>query len=152
MSFQKFSSFSRRGKGDFKAFGRGRRTEFYVPDLPGPEAFDITDDIEDRIFNEVKDRGIAKRVRQLQFRYPAGSLPELVLMDWLQRHRIPFRYQVPLFGARSLMGGQILDFTTRITNGLLVMRVMGYYHERPPQVRTDAAQRLALRSARVEGQ
>src|SRR3990167_8818279 len=109
MSFKSFDSFNRRGRGDFKAFGRGRRSDFRVPDVDRPDAFDVTSDVEDKIYNEVGDRSLAKRVHELQGRYPAGSLPELVVMDWLTRHRIPFTYQVPVAGGRSIKGGLVLD-------------------------------------------
>lgn len=152
MTFRAFDSFSKKGRGNFKGFGTNRRSPFKKPPDDVPDAFDPTDDTEDRWARVLGDRATAKRVQALSRQYPAGSLPELVVMDWLDRHYVKYQYQVPLGGGRSLRGGQVLDFLVVQPGGMLVIRVMGYYHEQPAQEGVDAAQRLHLQRTKVQGQ
>lgn len=153
MSFRAFDNFTRRGRGDFRAFGRGRRGSFRVPRIQPPEAFDVTDSAEDRIYGSVKDRALARRVRALQDKFPAGSLPELVVMDWLDRRRVVYRYQVPFGGGRSVRGGAVLDFVLPQGGGMLVWRVQGdYWHGKSAQEQYDYRQRVMLQRMKVEGQ
>lgn len=151
--FKGFDSFTRRGRGDFKSFGKGRRTDFFVPKLPEPEEATTGDTVEDRIFYQVRDRSLAKRVSKLTRKYPNGSVPELVAMDWLDRRNVPYQYQVPFAGGRSVRGGAILDFVLRRQGGVIVWRIQGdYHHGKFLQEAFDKEQRLALQRSKVQGQ
>ena len=56
------------------------------------------------------DYKLAQRVSRLAARFPAGTLPELVAYDWLQRQRLYFDYQVAINGGRTRAGGSVPDF------------------------------------------
>ena len=154
MSFATFDSFSRRGRGPFKGFGSGRADSFRVPDANRPpEQFDITDDAVDVIYNQVGDRSLAGRVRELQGTYPAASLPELVTMDFLRRRNVVFQFQVPFGGGRSNRGGAVIDFLVPAPGGQLAIRVQGdYWHGKSAQEQYDKQQRLMMQRMKVNGQ
>ena len=44
----------------------------------------------------------------------AGSVTEVYIYNALAKYEIPFDYQVPLFGGKSVSGGQVLDFLVYI--------------------------------------
>lgn len=147
-----FKSFARRRRDEFKSFGDGRREDYRIPDPPAPEEFRTAEDEMVRITRLTGDRGLAQRVVKLQKQYPNGSLPELVVMDWLQRQNLRFHYQVPIAGGRLQAGGAVLDFAVYGPSGLLAWRIQGYYHERTTAQQFDQAQRLILLQTKIGGE
>lgn len=56
------------------------------------------------------DRALAKRVRSLQAKFPVGTVPELVVYDFLRREGLSFDFQVEMMGGWGFRGGLIPDF------------------------------------------
>lgn len=56
------------------------------------------------------DAALAKRIVALQARFPVGTVPELIVYDWLRKEGLRFDYQVELYGGRGFRGGLIPDF------------------------------------------
>lgn len=56
------------------------------------------------------DSSLAKRILSLQKKFPVGTIPELLVYDWLRKEGLSFDYQVELYGGRGFRGGLIPDF------------------------------------------
>ena len=73
-----------------------------------------------------------------------ASAAERAVYGWLQRHNIPFAFQVPVMGGRLIPGGAVLDFVIYLSYPPLVIRVQSYWHTDPAQVELDALQKAVL--------
>lgn len=95
--------------------------------------------------NDTRARRLAKRVQRLKRQYPRGTVPELVAVDWMQRHGYWFVYQAPLAGGRSSKGGSVADIVTQSGGKGIVIRIQGdYWHSLKPQAARDAAAKITL--------
>lgn len=56
------------------------------------------------------DRKLAAKIVSLQQEFPKGTVPELVIYEWLRRMGYQFSYQVSLYGGRNFEGGLVPDF------------------------------------------
>ena len=81
----------------------------------------------DGLARRLGDARLAKRVRALQAQFPQGSVPELVVYDWLRSQGILFDYQVELYGGRGTRGGLIPDFVLYQNGSADVWQVQGEY-------------------------
>lgn len=145
MTFKTFS------KGKFKAFGK--RPKQFRPKTPAlPRPFDSTDDTLDRIVRILGDQRQAKRVWSWQQRYPNGTIPEMVVLDWLERHHIRYVYQAIAFGGRRRKGGLVPDFLVPEGGQARVIQVQGdYWHSRKRKGYYDTAVSMRLLGKMVEG-
>lgn len=88
------------------------------------------------------DRELAERCAALKGLYPAGTLPEFVCMDWLERRREWFLYQAELFGGRRRAGGNVPDFVIIRGGQGLVWQIQGnYWHNRAEVKQRDLVDR-----------
>jgi len=95
----------------------------------------------------------ARTVWRMQRKGIQGSVPELLAYAWLEARRIPFDFQSAVFAARRLRGGLVLDFVLyNLAEGCMVWRIQGgYWHGSAAARRRDAADKVRLRGARVNG-
>jgi hypothetical protein len=56
------------------------------------------------------DRDLAAKIVSLQQKFPKGTVPELVVYEWLRRYGYSFDFQVELYGGRRFEGGLVPDF------------------------------------------
>lgn len=108
-----------------------------LPTLTGndPKIAEREPDALQKLINNLGGRGdarkIAKRVMALKPEYPAASIPELVVHDWLTQKKIPFTYQAMLFGGRRAKGGLVPDFVVNYGGKGLAWQIQGeYWHSR----------------------
>lgn len=104
------------------------------------------------ILQRVQDTNLARRVYTLQQKFPHATIPELVTMDWLNRHNIIFRYQVPILGGRRLQGGRVPDFVILDTADAMVWAIQGdYFHTQRYNRGIDVAAMLRVMGQIVDG-
>lgn len=136
-----------------KGIGRRRKVE-PLPKL-GEQPDRIAGLIDDelaKLTRDVGDEQLAKRILKLQEQHPDGTIPELVVMDWLMRRGVKWDFQVWVLGGRVLRGGQVLDFVVDQGTKVMVIEVQGrYWHTRPGKLALDAAQKLALLGLTIWG-
>ena len=135
----------------------GPRYHKYPP-LKPPPTLEPPPNLEDQMLMEIMRRGNldkqeAERVMDLAETYPAGSLPELITYDFLNRHGQPFIYQVALFGGRAAAGGVIPDFVVGYDSSrAYAWNIQGeYWHTTAGKAERDAAAALKMRGAQVAG-
>jgi hypothetical protein len=101
------------------------------------------------------DERLAKRILKLQKKFGGsiqGTVIELIIMDYLDRHNYKYEFQKWLLGGRAIRGGQVVDFAVDMGNRVIVLEPQGgYWHTRPGKVQIDAAQRLALMGTTIWG-
>lgn len=56
------------------------------------------------------NRELAKRILRLQTEFPIATIPELLVMTWLQKEGYSFEFQVEMMGGRNMAGGLVVDF------------------------------------------
>ena len=126
----------------------GRSKRHKKPKLPSvtlPAESSGPDTTEQNIARLYGDSRLAARVRKLLEEYPDGSIPELVVLDWLRWKGISFKYQVQLYGGWSRAGGLIPDFLLTGSNAGKVIQVQGdYWHGRSDKKSADMDARLKL--------
>jgi hypothetical protein len=127
-----------------------------LPDLDsGPER--VASLVNDELANLSRalgdDEKLAKKLLKLKQKFPDGTMPELVVMEWLDRRGIKYEFQKWLLGGRVLRGGQVVDFALDLGTSTLILEVQGnYWHTRPGKVQLDEAQKFALLGLSVFGQ
>ena len=67
---------------------------------------------------------------------------EVIVFNWLTRHKIPFVTQVNMFGGVTQTGGAKVDFILWEHN--IVIRVQSYWHTLAEAVARDLIQKVAL--------
>ncbi len=101
------------------------------------------------------DVNLAKRILKLRAQYcktTSGTIPELLVMDWLNRQHQNYLFQYPLFGGRMKQGGQVVDFAVDTGAKAIIIEVQGiYFHSTPGKVQFDEAERLALLGVQLWG-
>jgi hypothetical protein len=127
-----------------------------VPDLlDDPERrINLVDDELTRLAEELGDVALAKRILKLKakfFNANSGTIPELIVMDWLDRHNFRYEFQFWILGGRALRGGQVLDFVVDVGTRVIIIEPQTYWHTRPGNRQRDEAQRLALLGVTIWG-
>lgn len=152
MTFRKPRGF---GNAKFKAWAK-------VPDATKqylePFRIDSSEPVDGaltELTNRLGDERLAKRVRTLQAQYPAGTVPELVTMDWLDKQRYRYIYQAQLWGGRAAAGGLLPDFVVA-SNGAIgqAWQIQGeYWHGKKGLAKqsSDAAAALTMTGQVVDG-
>ena len=91
------------------AFKRARRLPTFERVMePGVDGSDPV--LQALIRNLGGDSNLAKRIVSLQQKFPQGTIPELLVYDWLRKEGLGFDYQVELYGGRRFAGGLVPDF------------------------------------------
>jgi hypothetical protein len=153
VTFAEFKPF--RAKSFTKWYHRGKKA---FPVL-SPFTYNIFEEPVDQVLTEltrlIGDEKTATRVRNLQMQYPNGTVPELVVMDWLQANKYHYIYQGILYGGRASAGGLLPDFVVQ-ANGAsgMALQVQGDYWHGTRGVEkqfSDAADNLRLVGQNVGG-
>lgn len=133
--------------------GKKKRKEKAVaPKVTLPESFAV-DDEEAYIARMYGDARLAARIRKLQLQFPHGTIPELVVYDWLRWRNIPFEYQVRLFGGWANLGGQIPDFMLFGIYAGKILQVQGdYWHGNARKAGQDLAAKMKMLGSTYNGQ
>lgn len=155
MSFNTFQAFDKPfkkfDKKGFKSWGKAKiwKAQGFATT---PRQPDETPDELDRIVRILGDPKTADRVYKLKRRYPHGTLPELVVLDWLKRMHIAYNYQVQAFGGRRDRGGLVPDFLIPNHGRAMVWLVQGeYWHSIARKGFADQAAKLKLTGRWVDG-
>ncbi len=137
-----------------------------MPRLPGPKEppkpkvraapqlamTDVRSPLEVRFTQTLDDEKLAKRLVKLQAQFPAATLPELVVYNWLEREHVAFEYQVELFGGRRLRGGLLPDFVIQHGANAIAIQVQGeYWHSKALKDDRDRAVNLRMLGQIVNG-
>lgn len=67
----------------------------------------------------------------------AGSVNEWNVAQALDRLKMPYRYQVPIYGGRRMPGGQVVDFLVEIPPKPIPLYVQGQYWHRQANEMAD---------------
>lgn len=112
--------------------GLGKRQDRLKLDVAGVSgAENLRDEKAAQMERLLHDAQLVKRVRKLQARYPNGTLPEMVAMDWLIENGQSFEYQVGIHGGRATRGGLVSDFVVFHSTTADVWFIQGdYWHSR----------------------
>lgn len=134
--------------------GLGRKEK--LPPLPDlaepPQIASVSDDELARLIDVLGDRNLAKKLLKLKQKFPDGTMPELVVMEYLDRNGVGYEFQKWLLGGRQLRGGQVVDFAVDRGTHTLIWEVQGtYWHTRPGNPQRDEAQKFALLGLSVFG-
>lgn len=115
--------------------------------------FDTTEDDVNELAKVLQDDALARRIRKLQHeKYPYGTVPELLMLDYLTTRGERYKYQAELFGGfRS--GGLVPDFVLQRAGGWRAVNIQGqYWHQVPGKAVKDAADKLRMTGAMYQGQ
>jgi len=130
--------------------GEIKRTRIAKPDpVTGSRVLNLEDPYIQEVFNRLgrkpSDYRVAKRVAKLHGKYPQGTIPELVTMDYLDQKGYKYTYQAWVNGGRSRRGGVVPDFVVQVGGIGMAWNVQGeYWHSRPEVIASDAIDRLQL--------
>jgi hypothetical protein len=135
--------------------GRRKRKEEALPMLPAGDDFitDTTDDFQDRLAAELKDDHLARKVISLMNnKHPYGTVPELIMLDFLEQKGERYKYQAQLYGGwRS--GGLIPDFVVSRGGQARALLINGnYWHNVPGKREKDAADKLRILNSYFDGE
>jgi hypothetical protein len=135
--------------------------------LPGVvlNALEGYDDLEASLIGEIantlggttEDHQTAARIRKLQKQgvgngVTSGTVPELVVYDYLQKMGYEFLFQPQVDGGRGAAGGVVPDFAVNIGGKYTVFLVNGvYWHSRAQTSNSDITDKLTILSATING-
>ena len=112
----------------------------------------LEDDEVQRLTRQLGDEAVAKRLLKLKKKWPDGTTPELIVMDFLERRREKYQFQMWVLGGRKIKGGAVLDFVIDNGRSVIVVWVQGdYWHKRARRRQADEAQMLAVRGLQIWG-
>jgi len=110
--------------------GRQKRLDIAIPPLTENATETLENEEEKRIArelgNDTEAMRTAKRIVTLKQRVH-GSLPELVVHDYLTRAGRQFVFQKPFDGGRQMRGGLVADFVVADGGHVVVLLVQGEY-------------------------
>lgn len=140
----------------FKRLPRAKSEKKAEFKFPSPRQADTRPDELDQLVRLLHDDALAKRVLALKREYPGGTIPELVVYDWLRARKwLKFDYQVSMFGGRRAAKGDgiVPDFVVFFdANYAMVWNVQGeYWHGIDSGQQRDVVARLRLLGAVVDG-
>lgn len=136
-----------------RSLGRRRNDGFKMPEI-SREKLDLAqrDEFEDRVARDTGDRKLAQRVSRLRLKYPYGTVPELITLDWLEGRNERYIFQAQLFGG-WVEGGLVPDFTVHQMGRTFAWLVQGtFWHNKPGRPGIDAANKMRLEGSYVNGQ
>ena len=136
-----------------KSLGRRRNDGFKMPEI-SREKLDLVqrDEFEDRLARDTGDRKLAQRVSRLKKRYPYGTAPELITLDWLEGRNERYIFQAQLYGG-WVQGGLIPDFIVFQRGYTAAWLIHGnYYHNRPGRQGVDRAAIMRIQGSYFGGQ
>jgi hypothetical protein len=147
-----------RGLPPLKGFGpkRGRRADLLIGEK---QDFAATDPRVAQVLATMggrnRDQKVAERIVKLMDKgvgnaITAGTVPELLVYDWLTRKGIPFEFQVEVQGGRQNHGGSVVDFIVHSGRNW-AWRIQTWYHTLPEKRARDAIQRKLIEGALVQG-
>jgi hypothetical protein len=85
-------------------------------------------------------------------KYPNGTVPELVAMDWLDQQKIEYIYLAQIFGGHARRGGVEVDLLFEYAGRGIAILVQGdYWHTRPEVAASDVVDRLRFLGATYHG-
>lgn len=115
--------------------------------------FDVTPDDVNELASVIRDDNLARRIRKLQKdKYPYGTVPELLMLDYLDAHGERYKYQAQLLGGFR-NGGLVPDFVVQRAGGWRALNIQGqYWHQVPGKMVKDAADKLRMIGLPYEGQ
>ena len=124
-----------------------------TPEFGFKEQFDTTEDDVQELAKVLQDESLARRIRKLQHtKYPYGTVPELLMLDFLDSRGERYKYQAQLFGGFRY-GGLVPDFVIAKAGGWRAINIQGqYWHNIPGKKVKDAADKLRMVGATYEGQ
>jgi hypothetical protein len=135
--------------------GRRKRKAPALPLLPaGLNTFiDVVDDEEQELARALNDDRLARRIMRLKRGdYPYGTVPELIMLDFLMEKNERYKYQAQLFGGwRS--GGLVPDFVVSRGGTARALLINGnYWHKVPGKQEKDASDKLRLTGSFYDGE
>lgn len=133
-----------------KAFGgrKRKRNPFNAAEVR-PQ--DMDSDAFEYTLAKIGDTKIAKAVVSLKEKFPNGTTPELVTMDWLNRQQIRYIYQAQ-YGKRNRSGSSSTDFVVSSNGRGMAWEINGeYWHTRYKTPGSDAARAMRLMNQTVGG-
>lgn len=126
-------------------------------ELPGlPQGFrerlDLTDDRVDRLARVLGDEKLAKRVYSMQDGdYPYATVPELIMVDFLESRGERYKFQAQLYGGYR-QGGLVPDFVVQRSGRARALLINGiYWHNIPGKREKDASDKLRLLGQYIDG-
>lgn len=115
----------------------------------------LVQEIWQRLGGQPQDQSTAERVAKLKealYRTYEGTIPELVVYDWLEQNNIPYSFQAFVYGGRSKRGGVVPDFVVWPGGrGLAWFIDTNYWHTKPEVAASDITDRIRLLGAVVDG-
>lgn len=115
----------------------------------------LVQEIWQRLGGRPEDEATATRVAKLKealFKTYEGTIPELVVYDWLTENHISFSFQAFVYGGRNKRGGVVPDFLVWPGGrGMAWFIDTNYWHSLPEKQASDAADRLRILGAVIEG-
>jgi hypothetical protein len=123
------------------------------------------DDLEANLIGEIantlggtdQDYQTAARVRKLQRAgvgngVTSGTIPELVVYDWLTQNGHEFLFQPAVDGGRGAAGGVVPDFAVNTGGNWTVILVNGvYWHTRSATSNSDVTDKLTILASTIAG-
>lgn len=142
-------------KGVKKKVGNYKPVQTQVPPVPVivPGFLSIEDTELEPILNKigrsVDKIYLAKRILRLWKKVSSATLPEIMVMLWLNERKLPYLYQADIDGGRGKRGGIVPDFVLPISGTAKVLNVQGSYWHRDKA--RDIQTRLSLLGKTVNG-
>lgn len=154
MATKKFPSFKKpKGLKRLPGLGKKKRME-PLPDLDaGPERIaNLVDPEVVRLTTALGSEQLAKKLLKLREKFPDATVPELVVMEFLDRRGVKYEFQKWLIGGRAVRGGQVVDFAVDMGSTTYIWEVQGnFWHDKPGKIQADEAQKFALLGLSVFG-
>lgn len=112
----------------------------------------LYDEKEADIARLVGSSKLAKKVMALMRQYPNGTLPELLVMDWLMEQQQEYIFQAPLGGGKTVKGGLVADFLVPVGAGWACWFIQGdYWHTQVGTVEKNIADKNMTLSQEYAG-
>lgn len=133
---------------------RRRRDDGFRPLSAGENLrLDVTDDEVQELANVLNDEKLAKRVVNMRrTKHPYGTVPEMIMVDYLDSVGERYKYQAQLYGGWRA-GGLVPDFVvSRGGRGRAILINGLYWHNIPGKRVKDAADKLRILGSIYEGE
>jgi len=135
----------------------GRRQSYKPPKVSeGKNVLTVTDTTISYIARLLGNDGaawrVAERVVALQAEFPRGTIPELIVYQWLEQEQVRFIYQATAFGGRAVRGGLLPDFVVIQGGSGAAWQMQGdYWHSKKFNPDRDESSRIRLLGSEFEG-
>jgi len=114
--------------------------------------FDVTPDDVNELARVIGDDTVARRLRKMQHeKFQYATIPELMMVDYLDRTGERYKYQAQLYGGyRS--GGLVPDFVVmRGATSRAILVNGNYWHNVPGKKEKDASDKLRINGTYFDG-